>query len=71
MYSKEREAIVAFGKRLITEKLTSGTSGNISIFDPENNLMIISPSGIPYFETEADDIVVLDLSGGSMQRCTR
>ena len=63
MYSKEREAIVAFGKRLITEKLTSGTSGNISIFDPENNLMIISPSGIPYFETAADDIVVLDLNG--------
>ena len=63
MYSKEREAIVAFGKRLITEKLTSGTSGNISIFDPEKELMIISPSGIPYFETESDDIVVLDLNG--------
>lgn len=67
MYSKEREAIVEFGKRLITEKLTSGTSGNISIFDPQKGLMIISPSGIPYFETEADDIVVLDLNGAIVE----
>ena len=34
MYDKERKAIVDYGKRLITEHLTSGTSGNISIFDP-------------------------------------
>lgn len=63
MYTMERTAIVEYGKRLISERLTSGTSGNISIFDPESKLMIISPSGIPYFETDERDIVVLDLDG--------
>ena len=48
MYDEERKAIVDYGKRLITERLISGTSGNISIFDPRKKLMIISPSGIPY-----------------------
>ena len=28
---KERELIVDYGKKLITEKLTTGTGGNISI----------------------------------------
>ena len=63
MYDKERKAIVDFGKRLITEHLTSGTSGNISIFDPGKKLMIISPSGIPYFDTKESDIVVVGLDG--------
>ncbi len=67
MYDKEREAIVDFGKRLITEHLTSGTSGNISIFDPEKKLMIISPSGIPYFDTKESDIVVVGLDGKTVE----
>ena len=48
---KERELIVDYGKKLITEKLTTGTGGNISIYLPEEEAMLISPSGIPYFET--------------------
>ena len=67
MYDKERKAIVDFGKRLITEHLTSGTSGNISIFDPEKKLMIISPSGIPYFDTKESDIVVVGLDGKTVE----
>jgi L-fuculose-phosphate aldolase len=53
---KERELIVDYGKKLITEKLTTGTGGNISIYLPEEEAMLISPSGIPYFETEPEDI---------------
>lgn len=60
---KERELVVEYGKKLLTERLTNGTAGNISIFDPETGYMAISPSGIPYMETEPADVVVMDLDG--------
>jgi L-fuculose-phosphate aldolase len=46
---KERELVVEYGKKLITSGLTTGTGGNISIFNKEEGLMAISPSGIDYF----------------------
>lgn len=59
----ERELIVEYGKKLITSGLTKGTGGNISIYNRQQNLMAISPSGLDYFETEPGDIVVLNLKG--------
>ena len=67
MYDNERQQIVDFGKEMITEHLTSGTSGNISIFDPEKKLMLISPSGMPYFDTKPSDIVVVDMDGNVVE----
>lgn len=66
-YMAQRQQIVDFGKKLITEKLTTGTGGNISIFIREDNVMLISPSGIPYSETEPEDIVILDLDGNVVE----
>ena len=63
MYNEERKQIVEAGKKLITDRLTTGTSGNISIYDAEKKLMLISPSGIGYFDTKPEDIVVMDLDG--------
>ncbi len=51
------------GKKLIENNLTTGTGGNISIFNREKGLMAISPSGIDYFKTTPKDIVILDLDG--------
>lgn len=48
---------------LITHGLTKGTGGNISILNREEGLFAISPSGIDYFETEPEDIVVMNLKG--------
>lgn len=62
-YKAEKQEIIDFGKKLITEKLTTGTGGNISIFIKADNVMLISPSGIPYDETELEDIVTMDLDG--------
>ena len=59
----ERTLIVKYGNRLISEGLTQGTAGNISMYDPENGLMAVSPSGIPYDLTSPEDIVVMDLNG--------
>lgn len=64
---KERELIVEYGKKLLTSGLTKGTGGNISICDREKNLMAISPSGIEYFDTKPEDIVVMDLQGNIVE----
>lgn len=63
LMEKERNEIVSFGKRMSEAGLSKGTSGNISCFDPETGYMAISPSGIGYFETTAEDVVVMDLDG--------
>ncbi|MFD1453903.1 MULTISPECIES: L-fuculose-phosphate aldolase [Oceanobacillus] len=63
LLKEEREQIVAYGKKLIESGLTTGTGGNISIYHPEEDLMAISPSGIDYFQTKPEDIVVTKLSG--------
>lgn len=60
---EERHLIVEYGKKLITSGLTKGTGGNISIFNKELGLMAISPSGMDYFETKPEDIVLTDLNG--------
>lgn len=59
----ERNQIVEYGKRLITSGLTKGTGGNISIYNREKELMAISPSGIDYFKTNPEDVVIMDLAG--------
>jgi len=59
----EREAIVAYGIKLIETGLTKGTGGNLSVFNPELGLFAISPSGIDYVRITPEDVVVLDLEG--------
>ncbi len=59
----EREALVEYGKRLSLARLCPGTSGNLSIYDPQTGYMAITPSGIDYFSTRPEDIVVTDLDG--------
>jgi L-fuculose-phosphate aldolase len=63
LLQKEREQVVEYGKKLISSGLTKGTSGNISIYNKEEKLMAISPSGIGYFETNPEDVVVMSLDG--------
>lgn len=61
---EERELVVEYGRRMSADRLCTGTSGNISIYDPERGLMAISPSGIGYFDTRPEDVVVTDLEAG-------
>lgn len=58
-----REKVVEYGKRLLENNLTTGTGGNISIYHRESGLMVISPSGLDYMETRANDVVVMNLEG--------
>lgn len=63
----ERKQVVEYGKKLITSGLTTGTGGNISIYNAEVGLFAISPSGIDYFETKPEDVVLLDLEGNVVE----
>jgi len=59
----EREEIVRFGKKLLTAQLTSGTGGNLSIFNRSEGLIAISPSGIEYEEMKPEDVPIVDING--------
>lgn len=61
LLQEERDLVVDYGKQMSSAGLSAGTSGNISIFNAEDQLMAISPSGMGYFETTPADVVVMDL----------
>jgi len=63
LLQKEREQVVEYGKKMSSSGLSKGTSGNISVFNSDEKLMAISPSGVGYFETTPEDVVVMDLEG--------
>ena len=63
LMEKERALIAEYGRKMSSAGLSRGTAGNISIYNPELGYMAISPSGVGYFETEPEDVVVLELNG--------
>ena len=62
LMQEERELVVEYGKKVSLSGLCPGTSGNISIYNAEQGLMAISPSGMDYFSTKPEDVVVTDLN---------
>lgn len=67
LLQKERELVVEYGRKMSADRLSTGTSGNISIYVPEEGLLAISPSGIGYFDTRPEDVVVTDLEGNIVE----
>ena len=64
---KERELIVKYGRKMLTSSLTTGSGGNISIFNREQGLIAISPSGLDYFETKIEDVLIIDIEGNVVE----
>ncbi len=60
---EERELVVEYGKEMIRRGLTVGTFGNLSVYNEKENLFAISPSGMDYFQTKPEDVVVLTPDG--------
>jgi len=56
---KERESIVEYGKKLLTSQLTTGSGGNLSIFNRDQNLIAIKPTGVDYMIMKPEDVVVV------------
>lgn len=59
----ERNSIVEYGKKLITSRLTTGTGGNLSIYNRSEGLIAIKPSGVEYFKMKPEDVVIITPEG--------
>ncbi|MGD2029819.1 MAG: L-fuculose-phosphate aldolase [Desulfobacterales bacterium] len=67
LLKKEKKEIIRFGKKLIDSRLTTGTGGNLSIFNRKEGLIAISPSGVDYLEMKLEDIVLININGEIME----
>jgi L-fuculose-phosphate aldolase len=61
LIENERQAVVEHCQKMGRIGLTPGTSGNISVFNKQRNLMAISPSAMSYDAMTPADCVVMDL----------
>ena len=52
-----------YGRRLIADRLTTGTGGNLSIYDRDRNLIAITPTGKPYEQLTPDEISIISPEG--------
>ncbi|MCJ8343832.1 MAG: class II aldolase/adducin family protein [Cetobacterium sp.] len=66
LLEKERLKVIEYSQKMITDGLTKGTGGNISILNVEKNLMAVTPSGIDYFKLTLEDIVIIDVENGKV-----
>ena len=62
-YKQLRERAWIANLEIPKQGLAIYTFGNVSAFDADLGVMAIKPSGVPYDELTADDLVVLDLAG--------
>ena len=67
MLEKLKERVWKMNLELPRNNLVAMTSGNVSGRDPEKDLVVIKPSGVPYEEMEAEDLVVVDLEGNIVE----
>ena len=63
LLQQEREEIVIFGRKLLSSELTTGSGGNLSIFNRQTGYVAIKPTGVDYLEMRPEDVVVVDLEG--------
>jgi L-ribulose-5-phosphate 4-epimerase len=62
-----RHEVCGLHAELVTHGLVAWTSGNISARVPDEELMVIKPSGVAYAELTPDAMVVCDLFGAPIE----
>lgn len=67
MLEKLKEKVCRENKMLIETGLVKWTSGNVSCRDPETNLVVIKPSGVPFSELTPDKMCVVDLDNNVIE----
>lgn len=67
MLEKIRTELWKLHLELPKNNLVTWTSGNVSIHDPESNLVVIKPSGLSYDEMQPEDMVIIDLNGNKIE----
>jgi L-fuculose-phosphate aldolase len=63
---EERRELIEYGKKISEQKLTRGTGGNLSLWNQKENLMAITPSGIPYQEIQENQVVLMEVETGKV-----
>ncbi len=64
MTDHQRKLLANYGRRLLTDRLTTGTGGNLSSALRSEGIVAITPSGISYNEIKPEDISLLELTTG-------
>lgn len=59
----EREKIIKYSLKMVKSNLTTGSGGNLSIFNRDEGLIAITPSGIEYQDLNVEEIILLDING--------
>jgi len=67
VFKELKEQCYKWNMELPGRGLVLYTFGNLSICDREKGVMAIKPSGVPYETLTADDIVILDLAGKTIE----
>jgi len=58
-----KEAVCGWARQSYSEKLFAGTSGNLSVYDREREVMVITPTSVAYETITPEDMVVLRPDG--------
>lgn len=58
---EEREAVIAYSRRMAGDGLAVGTSGNVSV--RSGDLVAITPTGVAYDDLTPADVCLVDLDG--------
>jgi L-ribulose-5-phosphate 4-epimerase len=67
MLEKLKEELVQLHLELPKNNLVAWTSGNVSVRDPETNLVVIKPSGITFPNLTPESMVVVDSFGNIVE----
>lgn len=62
-----KRSVLEANLELPKKGLVTYTWGNVSGIDRQSNLVVIKPSGVPYEELKAEDLVVVDLDGNQVE----
>lgn len=71
LLGEERELVVETARKMISAGLVMTTWGNVSIRNPEKQLVALTPSGTDYFKMGPEDIVITDLHGNVVEGSLR
>lgn len=63
LIERARERVLAVALDMARQGLVRGTSGNISMRDPETGLVAVTPTGVAYEKCSLEAICVVDLTG--------
>lgn len=66
-YSEIQKTVLKYAQTLYLDKLVAGTSGNISIYDTEHNVVAITPGSEDYMKMTWERIVIIDLQGNVIE----